>query len=47
MLTIIRHCLFIFVCVNDFLSFLFFTEHFAKHVNMLIVFFEREDVVSI
>lgn len=47
MLTIVRHCLVIFVSVNDFLSFFFFTEHFTKHINMLIVFFEREDVVSI
>ena len=47
MLTIIRHCLIIFVSVNDFLSFSFFTEHFMKHINMLIVFFEMEDVVSI
>ena len=34
------------VCVKDFLSFVFcfFTQHCKKHINMLIVFFEREDV---
>ena len=49
MLTALRHSLFIFVCGNDFLCFFFvfvfcfFTQHCKKHINMLIVFFERED----
>ena len=40
MLTIIWHCLFTFVCVNDLLCIFYF----SKHINMLVVFFERGDV---
>ena len=44
MLTIIWHCLFTFVCVNDLLCFFVFGFYFSKHINMLIVFIERENV---